>query len=146
MAIKVKSVSEASAKLVRNAQAGSGDLVKNASAAAETWASNTQAAKGNFQQAVTAGNMAEKFARGVAKAGAAKFRSMMEGKAAARFSTGLNLGKTFYESNTEPYFSTIAALDLGPREPRGSAANYQRVQKVGQALNAKRLALLGVSG
>ncbi|GAH58623.1 unnamed protein product, partial [marine sediment metagenome] len=42
--------------------------------------------------------------------------------------------------------ATIAAITLSPRKPRGDPANYMRVQEIGKALNAKRLALLGAGG
>jgi hypothetical protein len=39
-----------------------------------------------------------------------------------------------------PYLNTIAALNLPPRQAKGNPANYQRVQAVGDALRAKKLA------
>ena len=38
---------------------------------------------------------------------------------------------------------TIASLTLTARKPKGDPANYQRVEQIGKALNAKRLATLG---
>jgi len=43
----------------------------------------------------------------------------------------------------EPYLQTLASLNLPARRPRGDSQNYLRVNQVGAALNAKRIALLG---
>ena len=58
---------------------------------------------------------------------------------------GIAAASVDYKTGVEPYFSTLAALTLSTRKPRGDPANYRRVEEVGRALNAKRLALLGVS-
>ena len=143
MAIKVKPIAEAATKLVERAQAASGEWAKEAQASGEVWATNTAAAKDIFGQAITAAGMKERFARGVAKAGAAKYVRKVRDVGADRFSPGVAAGRTDYTTNAEPYFSTIAGLTLSARQPRGSAANYGRVTEVGKALNARRLALLG---
>ena len=143
MALKVKPASEAAEKLVSRAQAASSDYAKGALASGDAWATNTQAAKANFQQAITASGVAERFARGVAKAGAAKYTRKIKDVGADRFSSGVAAGKADYAANVEPYLATLAGITLSARQPRGSAANYNRVQEIGKALNAKRLALLG---
>lgn len=144
MAIPVKSVAEAAEKLVSRAQSAAGEYGVKAAASGERWMSETQAAKDSYGQAITAAGIKERFARGVAKAGAAKFARKIKDVGADRFSPGVAAGKVDYATNVEPFFSTIAGLTLSPRQARGSVANYGRVGEVGKALNAKRLALLGV--
>ena len=146
MALTVKPVSASADKLVARAQAASGEYSTNAQAAGEKWASMTQAAKAALQAAGLSAQLADRWLRGVARAGAAKYVRKVKDVGASRFSDGVNAGKTDYAANVEPYFATIAGLTLSARAPRGAAANYTRVQEVGKALNAKRLALLGVSG
>lgn len=143
MALKVKSAADSGEKLVQRAQAAAGEYSVRAQAAASDWQTNAQLAKGNYQQAITQGNIAERFARGIAKAGSAKYSGKIMRLGATRFSPGVADGKGDYIANVEPYFGVIASLTLTPRQPRGSAANYQRSQQVGDKLNAKRLALLG---
>ena len=146
MAIKVRPVADAAEKLVNRATAASGEYAIQAAAAGEEWAQKTQAARDNFGQAITAAGLKERFARGVAKAGAAKYARKIREVGADRFAPGVSAGKQDYQVGAEPFFSTIAALTLSARQPRGSAANYNRVTEVGKALNAKRLALLGSGG
>ena len=146
MAIKVKAVAEAASKLVQRAQAASAEYGTEAQAAAEVWASNTQASGQSFQQGISAGNIMQRFLGGVRKAGAAKFARKVREVGANRFSQGVAAGQQDYVQNVEPYFSTIAGLSLSARQPRGSAANYQRVSQVGDALHSRRIALLGGGG
>ncbi len=143
MAIKVPSASAAADKLVQRAQAASGEYAVNAAAAGDTWATAAQAAKAAFSQGITAGDIAGRWVRGIAKAGAAKYTRKINDVGKGRFAEGVSAGKQDYTANVEPFFATVAGLTLSARQARGSAANYQRVSQVGTALNAKRLALLG---
>ena len=146
MAIKVKDISASTTKWSENAGRAAGEFATNAEAAAEVWASNTAKATDNYHMAVTAANVKERFRRGVVRAGAAKFARKIRDVARDRFSPGVAAEIEDYKTGAEPYFSTLAALTLSTRKPRGDPANYNRVQEVGKALNAKRLALLGAGG
>lgn len=146
MAIPVKDITKSTEKWSDNAGRAASEMAINAAAAAEVWASKTAGAADNFHMAVTAANVKERFRRGVVKAGAAKFRRKVEAVAAGRFSEGVGAARDDYKTGAEPYYSTLAALTLSPRKPRGDPSNYNRVQEVGKALNAKRLALLGAGG
>lgn len=146
MAIKVKGIEASANKFADNASRAAAEMATNAEAAAEDWARNTAASADNFHMAVTAANIKERFRRGVARAGAAKFARKVRAVAAGRFSEGVGAAKDDYKAGAEPYFSTLAALTLSPRKPKGDPANYRRVEEVGKALNAKRLALLGTGG
>ena len=146
MAIKVKEISASTTKWGENAARAATEYADNAEAAADAWAGNTQRAADTFHQAITAPNMKERFRRGVARAGAAKFARKIRDVGRDRFGPGVAAATADYSTGVEPYFATIAALTLSPRKPRGDPANYMRVQEIGKALNAKRLALLGAGG
>lgn len=145
-AIKVKPIDASTTKWSDNAGRAAGEFAANAEAAAEEWARNTAGSADNFHMAVTAANVKERFRRGVVRAGAAKFARKIRDVGRDRFGPGVAAATDDYKSGAEPYFSTIAALTLSPRKPRGDPANYNRVQEIGKALNAKRLALLGAGG
>jgi len=146
MAIKVKPIEASTAKWSENAGRASAEMAANAEASAEEWARNTAASAENYRMAISAANIKERFRRGVVKAGAAKFARKVRAVAASRFSEGVGAAKEDYKSGAEPYFSTLSALTLSARKPRGDPGNYKRVEEVGKALNAKRLALLGAGG
>ena len=146
MAIKVKAIEASVAKWSDNASRASAEMATNAEAAADEWARNTAASADNFHQAITAANIKERFRRGVVKAGAAKFARKVRAVAASRFSEGVSAATDDYKAGAEPYFSTLASITLSARKPRGDPSNYRRVEEIGKALNAKRLALLGGGG
>lgn len=145
MAIKVKSVADSTTKWSENAGRAAAEYGAAAEAASSDWQSKTVAAASNFHQAITASGIKERFAKGVQKAGAAKYARKIRDVAKDRFAPGVAAATPDYTSGVEPFFSTIAALTLDARKPRGDPANYRRVEQVGKALNAKRLALLGVA-
>jgi len=146
VAIKVKPIDASTAKWSENAGRAATEFAVNAEAAADEWQRATAASADNFHMAITAAGMKERFRRGVVKAGAAKFARKIRDVARDRFGPGVAAATDDYKVGAEPYFSTIAALTLSPRKPRGDPANYNRVQEIGKALNAKRLALLGGGG
>ena len=146
MAIKVKDITTSTGKWSENAARAAAEFATNAEASADEWARATAASADNFHQAVTAAGIKERFRRGVVRAGSAKFARKIRDVARDRFGPGVAAATEDYKAGAEPYFSTIAALTLSPRKPRGDPANYNRVQEIGKALNAKRLALLGAGG
>ena len=68
-----------------------------------------------------------------------KFQTRASTVGAQRFPQGVAGAGDAWATATQPFLNTIAALNLPPRQPKGSAANYQRVQAVGDALRAKKL-------
>jgi hypothetical protein len=145
-AIKVKDIGASTTKWNENASRAGAEYGANAEAAADTWAGNTARAADTFGQAITAANIKERFRRGVVKAGAAKYARKIRDVAVNRFGPGISAAIDDYKTGAEPYFSTLSALTLSSRKPRGDPANYNRVMEVGKALNAKRLAMLGTGG
>lgn len=146
MALKVKDITTSTTKWTENAGRAAEAFAVNAEASADIWARNTGAAADTFGQAIAAPNIKERFRRGVARAGAAKFARKIRDVARDRFAPGIAAAVVDYKAGVEPYFATLAALTLTARKPRGDPANYRRVEEVGKALNARRLALLGAGG
>jgi len=144
--MKVKGVEVSSSKWSTNASGAATEYQTNAVASAELWASATAKAADTFHQAITAANIKERFRRGVTRAGAAKYSRKITDVGGARFGPGVAAATDDYKAGVEPYFSALSALTLSARKPRGDPANYMRVQEIGKALNAKRLALLGAGG
>lgn len=145
MALNVKPIESASTKWADNAGRSATEYATNAAAAAEDWARKTAAAADNFGQAVSAAGIKNRFRAGVVKAGAAKYARKINDVAKDRYGPGVSAAKDDYKSGAEPYYATLASLSLSARKPKGDPANYKRVEEVGKALNAKRLAMLGGS-
>jgi len=146
MALKVKPIGEATTKWSNNASRAATEFALNAEASAADWKDKTQAARDNYGQAISAPGIKDRFARGVAKAGAEKFARKIRDVAKDRFGPGVAAATADYQAGADPYYQTIAGLTLTSRKPRGDPANFQRVEQVGKALNAKRLAMLGGGG
>jgi len=144
MPIKVKSVSTAALKWDANAARAADDYAVEAAAASALWEAQTRAAKDNYHKSITASGIADRFAGGVARAGAAKYARKINDVAKDRFGPGIHAAVADYTERVTPFLETIAALTLPKRGPRGDPSNYNRVEAVGKALSAKRLALLGV--
>jgi len=141
--IKVKPLEASAEKWRENAGRASEAYATEAEASAETWARNTGASADNYSQAVSAAGTKERFRRGVAKAGAQKYARKIRDVGRDRFAPGVAAAQADYKVGAEPYLQTIAGLTLTGRKPRGDPGNYRRVEEVGKALNAKRLAMLG---
>lgn len=145
-AIRVKDAGVSAEKWAGNAGRSAEAFATGAEGAAEDWARNTANAADTYNQAITAAGIKERFRRGVTRAGAAKFARKIRDVARDRFAPGVAAAQGDYQMGVEPYLSTIAGLTLSSRKPRGDPANYRRVEEVGKALNAKRLAMLGGGG
>jgi len=146
MPLKVKSAAESSKKWADRASGASEDYAREAEAAANLWVAHAAGAAENFRKAITAAGIGNRFAAGVKKAGAEKFARKIRDVARDRFAPGIHAAVQDYTSNVEPFLATISALSLSARAPRGDPSNYRRVEEVGKALNAKRLAMLGGGG
>ncbi len=146
MALKVKPIDGSTTKWVERARGAATEYGINAVAAATQWATETAKAADTYGMAISAPGIKTRFARGVARAGAAKYARKIVAVGADRFAPGVAAATTDYKAGAEPYFATLSALTLTARKPRGDPANYNRVEQVGKALNAKRLALLGATG
>lgn len=146
MPLNVKSIDTSSTKWTDNTSRAATEYATNAAAAAEDWARKTAGAADNYGQAVSAAGIKNRFKSGVVKAGAAKYSRKINDVAKDRFGPGVTAAKDDYKAGTEPYFSTLAGLTLSARKPKGDPSNYKRVEEVGKALNAKRLAMLGSTG
>jgi hypothetical protein len=141
MAIKVKSVAEVAKKWAEVTPGRSAYYEAGASVAGAEWESGAVAAAASFKAAISAGNIQAMYAGGVKKAGAAKYNRKVKDVGVGRFGQGVTAAVPDYSTGVEPMLATIAAITLPARQPRGSAANLQRVSVIATELNKKRLAL-----
>ncbi len=123
----------------RRAQGAQQDYQKGVETTQRDWSSAAVGAKAAWQAGVTAAAGRDGFAKGVAKAGTAKWRANSVSKGPGRFAQGVQVAQPEYTGGFGPFLQAIGAVDLPPRGPRGSAQNYQRVAPIGQALNALKV-------
>jgi len=144
--VKVKGIDASTTKWSENASRAATEFATNAEAAATEWAAKAAASDANYAQAISAPGIKNRFRSGIVKAGAAKFARKIRDVGMARFGPGVSAATDDYKAGAEPYFALIAGLTLTARKPKGDPANYNRVQEIGKALNAKRIAMLGGGG
>jgi hypothetical protein len=103
------------------------DWAKAASDAKASWAGGVQAAQAN-----------DSYAKGVNKAGTAKWQAKAIAKGPGRFAEGVIVGAADYGTGFAPYADVIKATTLTPRFPRGDIRNLDRVKTISQALRKKK--------
>ena len=136
---KVPSIAVVAERWTRRAAAASPDYQKGVETTSKDWASAAVAAASSYKQAVTTAAGAGRFEKGVAKAGTAKWKKNAIEKGPARYAQGVGVAQPEYQSGFAPFLEAISRVDLPPRGPSGSPANYARVQPIGTALNTLKM-------
>jgi hypothetical protein len=140
MALTVKSAADSAAKFVARAQSAGGDYSKGVSGAGDKWQSHTLSSADNYTAGVQLAISGGRFAKGVQKAGGAKYVAKASGLGAQRYPTGVGAAGPAWQQGTQPYLDTIAGLTLPPRRPRGDPGNVTgRVGMIADALHKKKL-------
>lgn len=143
MAVSVKDVTASAQKFVQRAQAAGPAYTAGVQNAGGKWASNTKASAQTYALGVQEAVANGRYASGINQQAQTKYQTRASGVGAQRYPQGVAGAQDAWATNTQPYLQTIANLNLPARQPKGSAANYQRVQAVGDALRAKKLQSTG---
>jgi hypothetical protein len=139
MAVSVKDAASAAQKFVTRAQAAGTDYANGVANSGQKWMQNTQAAQQTWAQGVSQAAADGRFAKGVTQTAQQKFTNRVSTVGTQRYGTGVANSAGAWQTGVQPYLQVIAGLNLPARQPKGSPANYQRVQAVGDALRAKKL-------
>lgn len=143
--ISVKSASDIATKWADETPGRAGYYASETPDAGGKWESNTVEAGGTYKAAVSAAGIEKRFVGGVKKAGASKFERKVREVGVPRYGPGVAAAKMDMESGVGPYRDVLDGLEIPDRGPRGSPTNYAIVQKVGDALHKKRLAVLAAT-
>ncbi len=143
--ISVKSADEIASKWADVTPARASYYEAEAPAAAEEWFGKTTAAGGTYKAGVSVAGIQQRFVGGVRRAGAEKFRRKVKEVGVDRYAPGVAAAKDDMAKGIADYVSVLEGLEIPDRGPRGSPANYAIVQKVGDALHKKRLAVLAAT-
>lgn len=103
------------------------------------WAEEAEAGKDNWKAGIDAAAGKDLFAKGIRKAGTAKWREKALKKGPGRFAEGVYLAGPDYEKGFAPYRDAIEACDIGPRFPKRDPRNIERVKRIVDALVKKKL-------
>jgi hypothetical protein len=102
------------------------------------WAQAAGAAKESHKAAMQVAAQNDSYAKGVAKAGTARWQDKAKKKGPARFSEGVALAAPDYAAGFQPYADVIKATTIPPRFPKGDIRNLDRVKVISQALRKKK--------
>ena len=143
--ITVKSAAEIAQKWADVTPARASYYEAEAPAAAAEWEANTVAAGGTYKAGISVAGIEKRFVGGVKRAGAEKFGRKVRDVGVARYAPGVAAAQSDMMTGVADYVAVLEGLEIPDRGPRGSPANYAIVQKVGEALHKKRLAVLAAT-
>lgn len=102
------------------------------------WAAAATAANDRYKAGVTEAANANRFAKGIAAAGDARWSQKSLSKGPSRFAEGVALSGPDYQAGVQPYLDVIASVQLPPRGPKGDPRNLQRVAAIATALRKRK--------
>jgi hypothetical protein len=137
-AIRMRDIGSLSKKFVTRAGQASGDYAEGVKGSGGDWEQKTRGAAGTWKQAVTEAAGTDRFERGVSEAGAQKYQSRASTLGAQRYAPGIQASEGEWARGFAPYHQALQGMELGPRGPRGSPANYQISNAVAARLAAIR--------
>ncbi len=105
------------------------------------WSKATADASENFKTAIQKAIAEDRFKKGVIKAGDEAWLKGAIEKGVSRYPVGVAVAKDKYQNAIAPFLSTIEAVSLPPKFPKGDPRNYERVKAIGEALHAKKVSM-----
>lgn len=139
MAIDVRSASDSAQRWVDRASTAGAEYESRAVAAANRWSTNAGNAQATWRAGVTGAGVDARYRSGITRAGAAKYSRKVTSVGSSRYAPGVTAAQQDYTDRITPYLALVAGLTLPARQPRGSAANIERVRMIANALSARRL-------
>lgn len=143
--LKVKPAADIAKKWGEVTPGKAGYYEAEATIAGDQWLKNTVGAEKTYKSAVAAAGIEKRFSGGAKKAGADKYQRKVKAVGVDRYGPGVAAAIEDMQTGFEPYQGILDGLAIPDRGPRGSPGNYAIVQKVGDPLHKKRLALLGAT-
>jgi len=135
----VKSAQQAAGRWQRRASSAGAEYTEGVERTGKSWQAAAGAAKGAYIAGVQEAQSRDAFARGVAAAGDAKWRSNALRKGPGRFAEGVQVGTDDYARGIGPFLEVAARTDLPMRGPTGSEANYTRSTTMAKAFRAAKV-------
>ncbi len=138
--MEVRNLNEGAEKFRTRAQAAAPDYTKGVQTAGPKWLAGAEASGDVYAAGVQEAIAQGRFAGGVRRAGAGRYQDRAVKLGGDRYRTGVVEGAADWSKGYAPMADALRAVNLGPKSIRGSAQNYDRARKVGEALRAAKLA------
>lgn len=139
MALQIPDSATLGAKYVKRASAASPEYKAGVANPRRPQAASAIAAKATWAAATQAAIDRDGFAKGLQKSGEAKWQNNSATLGGTRYGPGVTNAQGEWQAGVDPYLATLRSIDIGPKGLKGSPENYQRSQKVGDALHAQKL-------
>jgi hypothetical protein len=130
-------------KWSRRATAAGPDYQAGIQAPRVPWSQGAIAASPAWKQAVADAASKDLFAKGVAKAGDAKWATKALNLGARRYPEGVSAAAPDYKSNFAPFYDALGKVSLPARAPRGDPRNLERVKAIVTAMRQTKESILG---
>jgi len=137
--MKVKSADAVAQKWADRAGVAGGDYTNGINNPKQDQAEAAAAAAPAWAQGVQGAIARDGFAKGVQKAGSAKWKRKSATVGAQRFTQGVAAAKPDMAAGIGPVLQVLSGLTLPPRMPKGSPGNINRVTAVTEALRAMKV-------
>lgn len=138
MAIAIRPIDTIAGKWKEVTPQRAGIYEQNVKTPLRNWEENTLAAKERQKAGMTKALQEDRVAKGVSKAGQAKWVKATTTKGPGRWQEGVNLGEVDYKAGFAPYYEVISGLTLPEKYAKGDPRNYERAKVVGLALHNKK--------
>lgn len=139
MSVAIKPTSSIAEKWSRVTPMRTEDYANGVQNPGKDWKGATVAANANWKAGIQAASSADRFKKGVEKAGTQKWQEKTLEKGTQRWGPGVQGAADDYAAGFEPYRQVISGLTLPPRYPAGDPRNIQRVSAIATALHAKKI-------
>lgn len=107
------------------------------------WKTATADANGAWKAGIAAASQADRFLKGVNRAGTPKWQEKSLEKGVPRWGPGVTLARDDYAAGFGPYRDAIARTVLPPRFARRDPRNLDRVKAIAEALGKTKEQLSG---
>lgn len=134
-----KTAQQSAEKYASRAGAASGDYVSGSEQTTKDQSANAIAAKGVYQQALTASFGRDAYAKGLSKSGKAGWVNGVRSKGSERYASGVSTASGKYATESGKFDSARQAASALPRGVKGSETNLARVKAVVAAQRAQKV-------
>ena len=134
MPIKLKPLDKIVDKWTTRATGAAADYAAGLTMPKQPWSAAAVAAKDAWRTGVTDAAGRDAYAKGVTKAGDAKWLKKASEIGTRRYPEGVSAAKDDYKNGFAPVYDTLSKIELPARGPRGDPKNIERVRTIVTAL------------
>ncbi len=137
----VKPLSAITSKWTRVTPQRQQDYADGVNAPRRSWAEATKAANAAYKAGLQASLAADRWVKGVANAGDAKWKHKATTVGPGRWAEGVQGAGPAYQTGFSPYHAALEAITLPDRGAKGDPKNIARVAAVAAAMHAVKVSL-----